>query len=337
MHSSCGHFPASSSAEGHSKGQHSNGTGATGAGRGQANGNGYGNGSGAHGVGLAMQDDSDDVFDCLPLSGWSDDTLIGLPTSYVLYDKFQKLSTNQRSHKAEHQQRASSAKPSGSKKMNGIAPSRLVSSSKGPRRENFRTTTSLRERESERERERHLSNRASQHSRHGANGVHTATGSRVLSSVQAEDEGHEERDGGAAISEWPNSLRIVVPYKLKQKQKGAAAANPNLHSSHGARGLSANSHSEVNNGVNYFGYRSKAAAVSTIPSALRVQQRKSEREKEKEKCAALAKAKLLSNYRNRQYHQKVAENEEPLVISKKNLDLSAPPAQVHGLKQSWRK
>ena len=287
------------------QGNKSSSTGSGGGGGGGGPSEGWNNGSHA---------EDDDVFDCLPLSAWSDDTLIGLPTSYSLYDKFEQLSTARLAHLQEHQ-RASSAKPSGSKKFGSVA-NRLVSSSKGPRtrrdivRSNFMS-------------------QGQNGSGRDRNGFKN-NASRVYLSVEPEEDPEDKRETSSSmssISDWPNSLRIVVPYKLKTKQKGAHALNPNLHSTRAS-----SRSSESNNGTNYYGYHSRPISTS-IPSALRVQQQRDERER----SVALAKAKLLSNYRNK-HHSKVHENEEPLapVISRPTTT-EKPTQSITHHRQSWRK
>ena len=250
--------------------------------------------------------DRDDAFDYLPLSGWSDDTLVGLPTSYVLYDKFQLLSTS----RTQHQQRATSAKPSGSKKS--AVATRLVSSSKGPRRTVARATTPTRtQRIKQRDRELHSA------------GVRVYSDHHSSGRMEVEDDEHENGRGQAA-KDWPNSLRIVVPYKLKPKQRGQPFMNPNLH----------HSGNRSSGGTRDYRKSTKESRSSaSLSTALQVQQQRGERERERERerSAAMAKARLLSNYRNR--HNRIHENEEPLLV-KKALD-TTHIQPIH--KQSWRK
>ena len=242
----------------------------------------------------------DDMFDCVPLSAWSDDTLIGLPTSYVLYDKFQKLSTAPFEY--QQQQRAMSAKTSKSltRGMHTGA-QRLVSSSKGPRRTSMlgggrSTPTKATTRWSGNSRPVSRDGMLAQHYQH-QNNYHNG-----LEASEHDMEEEENVSSSASISEWPNSLRIVVPVKLKKKD--TQNSNPNLHNSSSYRGN------------NYYGYHSRPSSRDGgSHSSLRVQKQREERERERERSAALAKAKLLSNYRNR--HNKIQDNDAPMVVSKK--------------------
>ena len=268
--------------------------------------------------------EDDDVFDCLPLSAWHDDTLIGLPSSYDLYDKFQKFSAE------PLRQRASSAKPSERKKS--LMGKRLISSSKGPRSNGSGQQVNylnLRERATTPTRAQRI--RQSQRESMSVNSVGPYT------EMDVEPDEDPENARSSSISEWPNSLRIVVPYKLKAKQRGVHPfVNPNLHhhSSSGTRSSSSTTTRDTNN---YFGYESTSSESreKKMPAALRVKQQRNERERER--SAALAKARLLSNYRNR-HNNKIHENEEPLQV-KKALDtthiqpIHSRPKQQAG----WRK